>query len=502
MGRIGVQRVLCFLLAAVLIAMTAGCAMLNGSDSSGQGAGGNGSGSGGSGGSGGGSGGGGGGGGGSTAGITNVNHIIFMAQENRSFDHYFGKLNDYRRSQGLGADVDGLPDDCSATNSDWTVQCSAMNMSPDANGNPTTPIFAFHLKTSCIENTSADWIVSHWDFNAEQTSSNTPLMDGFVISAASAARSTGQNDTAGIRAMGFYTAADLPYHYFLATQFATSDRWFAPAPAKTEPNRYYLMGATSGGHAYEVKGTTINAKTIFDELSAANVTWKIYIQSNSTAAAAFSGFMSRNSANVVDLSVFDSDIANGTLPQVAFIENPNANEHPGLGDNIQTGVQLTEHLIGEWMASKYWKDGVFILTFDEGGGLYDHVAPPTNVPNPDGIAPVDICTSSSDSRCGTASLTHNAPPFDPDGDFTRFGFRVPTVVVSPFTIPHFVSHRVTDSTAWMKFVETRFNLKPLNMRDAFASDMTEFFNFQTPPNPTPPANPPMDGSQACHDGLP
>lgn len=425
-----------------------------------------------------------------------------MAQENRSFDHYFGKLNDYRRSQGLGADVDGLPDDCSATNSDWTVKCSAMNMSPDANGNPTTPIFAFHLKTSCIENTSADWIVSHWDFNAEQTSSNTPLMDGFVISAASAARSTSENDTAGIRAMGFYTAADLPYHYFLATQFATSDRWFAPAPAKTEPNRYYLMGATSGGHAYEVKGTTINAKTIFDELTAANVTWKIYVQSNSTAAAAFSGFMSRNSANVVDLSVFDSDIANGTLPQVAFIENPNANEHPGLGDNIQTGVQLTEHLIGEWMASKYWKDGVFILTFDEGGGLYDHVAPPTNVPNPDGIAPVDICTSSSDSRCGTASLTHNAPPFDPDGDFTRFGFRVPTVVISPFTIPHLVSHRVTDTTAWMKFVETRFNLKPLTARDAFASDMTEFFNFQTPPIPTPPANPPLDGSGACHDGLP
>jgi phospholipase C len=262
------------------------------------------------------------------------------------------------------------------------------------------------------------------------------------------------------------------------------------------------MGATSGGHAYEIKGGTINQKTIFDELTAANVTWKIYIQSNSTAAAAFSGFMSRNSANVVDLSVFDSDIANGTLPQVAFIENPNADEHPGLGNNIQTGVQLTEHLINEWMASQFWKDGVFILTFDEGGGMYDHVAPPTNVPSPDGIAPVDICTSSTDPRCPTAMLTHGNPPFDPDGDFTRYGFRVPLIVISPFTIPHLVDHTVTDSTAWMKFVETRFNLPPLNARDAAASNMTQFFNFQNPPTPTPPSNPPMDGSGSCHDGLP
>jgi phospholipase C len=517
MGRIGVQKVLCFVLTAVLIAMTAGCAMLNGSDS--QGTGGSGSGNGGSNNGGGGSSGGGGstggggtsGGGGSTggggttgntAGITNVNHIIFMAQENRSFDHYFGKLNDYRRSQGLGADVDGLPDDCSATNSDWTVKCSAMNMSPDANGNPTTPIFAFHLKTSCIENTSADWIVSHWAFNAESPSSNTPLMDGFVIGAASAARSTGSNDTAGIRAMGFYTAADLPFHYWLATQFATSDRWFSPAPTKTEPNRYFMVGATSAGHAYPVKGTTINAKTIFDELTAANISWKIYIQSNSTSATAFSGFASRNGANIVPLSQFDTDIANGTLPTVAYIDNPDADEHPGLGDNIQTGVQLTQHLVNEVMNSSIWKSSVFILTFDEAGGLFDHVAPPTNVPNPDGIQPVDICTSSSDPRCATASLTHTPPPFDPDGDFTRYGFRVPLMVISPFTKPHFVSHTVTDYLAWMKFVETRFNLKPLTLRDAFASDMTEFFDFQNSPLATPPANPPSDGSGDCHDGLP
>ena len=64
---------------------------------------------------------------------------------------------------------------------------------------------------------------------------------------------TTENDTQGIRAMGFYTGADLPYHYWLATNFATSDSWFSPVPTRTQPNRYYMMAATSGGYAYRVK---------------------------------------------------------------------------------------------------------------------------------------------------------------------------------------------------------------------------------------------------------
>src|SRR5690242_612817 len=173
---------------------------------------------------------------GNTGDITAVQHIVFMAQENRSFDVYFGKLNEYRVANNWGGphDVDGLPDDCSSTNSDWTIPCSAMNKSPDQNGFPKTPVYAFHLKTMCIENTSADWIVSHWAFNAEDPSSDIPKLDGFVIGAASAAPPGG--DKAGIRAMGFYTAVDLPYHYWLASEFGVSDRWFAPGPVRTEPN--------------------------------------------------------------------------------------------------------------------------------------------------------------------------------------------------------------------------------------------------------------------------
>lgn len=445
-----------------------------------------------------------------------IQHIIFLAEENRSFDSYFGKLNDYRSAApfNLSREVNGLPDNCSATNSDWTVSCSAMNMSPNASGVPTTPVNAFHLKTACIDGLSPDWITSHWDFNASDPTSNTPTMDGFVISAASAAIANSEPDTAGIRAMGFYTGADIPYHYWLATEFATSDAWFSPAPTRTQPNRYYMMGATSGGYAYPLMGNEplIQSKTIFDELQAAGVSWKIYTQmaAGYTYADAFSGFMSRygSSGNIVVDPTFQQFIADaqaGNLPAVSFLEKPDADEKPdGTLNNIQDGVSETQQLINAVMYGPSWKDSVIIFTFDEGGGMYDHVAPPTNVPSPDGIQPVDICTSATDARCTFASLTHSTPPYDPPGDFTRYGYRVPLVVISPYVKSGYVSHVTTDTTAWLKFVEKRFNLSPLTARDGWAntSDMSDFFNYQSPAWTTPPQNPPSVTPMACYDSLP
>src|SRR5580700_617232 len=97
-------------------------------------------------------------------GLSAVKHIILLAEENRSFDHYFGKLNDYRSAApfNLPREINGLPDDCGSTNSDWTVSCGAMNLSPNSSGVPTTPIYAFHLHTACIDGLSPDWIAAHW----------------------------------------------------------------------------------------------------------------------------------------------------------------------------------------------------------------------------------------------------------------------------------------------------------------------------------------------------
>lgn len=115
---------------------------------------------------------------------------------------------------------------------------------------------------------------------------------------------------------------------------------------------------------------------------------------------------------------------------------------------------------------------------------------------------MDICTSASDPHCGNAAATHGTPPYDPTGDFTRYGFRVPNIVISPFTKQHYVSHVTTDSTAWLALVEDRFKIAPLTARDAAASNLLDFFDFQNVPWKTPPSNPPGTPIGACYDGLP
>lgn len=409
----------------------------------------------------------------SSRGVESINHIIFMAQENRSFDVYFGKLNDYRAANGLPTDVDGLPADAS-------------NPAPDG-----TPIPAFHLKTMCIENTSASWGASHIDFNSLDPGSDTPRMDGFAIAAAGSANFAGLSDTQGIRAMGYYDGNDLVYHHFLASQFGTSDRWFAAAPVETQPNRLYMMAATSAGHAHTPPAPLTGVKTIFDLLEAKGISWKVYISSSisGTTLNFFQPFASQHQDNIVTMDQYYTDLQNNTLPAVAFIEPgfaESVDEHPGIGTHIQAGVAFTEKIINALMTSGSWKDSVFILTFDEHGGLYDHVPSPTNVPNPDGIKPMDLFTD------GT----------EPPGDFNRYGFRVPLIVVSPFSKPHYVSHNFTDFTAWLKLVETRFGLPNLNKRDAAAIDMTEFFDFDRVPWATPPTPPQQPTNGPCYDGLP
>ena len=411
---------------------------------------------------------------GPTGNVSAINHIVFMSQENRSFDTYLGHINEYRASLGLPTDVDGMPANASNPAFDGTI------------------VKAFHMQSMCVENTSADWATSHINFNRFNETSDTPTMDGFVVQAGAAAMGQGSKDTVGVRAMGYYTAADLPYYYFMASQFATSDRWFAPAPTETEANRLYLVAATSVGHVHRPT-QQVSAKTIFDLLDTKNVSYKIYYMDPQldTELDDFSGFMAAHPDKFAPLSQYFTDLQNGALPQVSYIEpgfTDGNDEHPGLGNHIQIGAAETAKIINALMASSAWKDSAFILVYDEGGGFYDHVPPPTTgVPNPDGIPPSDLITTN--------------PP-DPKGDFTRYGFRVPVLVVSPFTRKHYVSHTVTDSTAVLKMIEARFGLPNLNKRDASGMDMSEFFDFSGKPWATPPTPPAQPTNGPCYDGLP
>jgi len=136
---------------------------------------------------------------------------------------------------------------------------------------------------------------------------------------------------------------------------------------------------------------------------------------------------------------------------------------------VQKGEIYAASLINALLTSPSWKDSVFIETWDEDGGFYDHV-PPLDAVNPDGIKPRDL------------------QPTDFPGDFTRTGFRVPLLVISPFAKKGYVSHTPTDYTAILKFIETRWHLPPLTKRDAQQIDMTEFFDWSAP-NANPPLGP-------------
>ncbi len=222
--------------------------------------------------------------------IAAVNHIVYMIQENRSFDHYFGQLNAYRQSQGLNPDVDVTPPNASQLSFDGS-----------------TSFTPFQMHSKCVEDLSSYWNESHAAWNHAAPTSGTPMMDGFAYSAGNFSRNSVPpgHDINGQRVMGYYDDTDLPYYYFMATQFAMSDRWFSPAMTNTPANRMYAVAATS--HGFINKQTTpVNIPTIFDELQQANVTWKAYVPDfpNGTSLKGFPAYAKYLNTKIVPFNQY------------------------------------------------------------------------------------------------------------------------------------------------------------------------------------------------------
>jgi phospholipase C len=302
--------------------------------------------------------------------------------------------------------------------------------------------------------------------------------------------------------MGYYTEEALPYYYFMATQFATSNRFFSPLMARTQPNLLFLFAATSGGyiHAPTTNDPTLPDKTIFQLLEEAGISWKFYLpeSSESNVVFTFQPFTSQKRDKFRPMQEYFDDLKNGTLPQVAFIASkPGFDEHPGpanlkfdpsqptkdVGIRVQWGAQYVANIINSLMQSSAWKDSIFIWSFDEWGGTYDHVGPMKTVPPDD--RPPRFQTNPDGS-------IKNTP-----GDFSYTGFRIPMMVISPFTKKSYVSNTPMDSTAILKLIEERFDLPSLTRRDAAQPSMTEFFDFDNPPWMTPPTPPAQPGNMLC-----
>jgi phospholipase C len=392
------------------------------------------------------------------AGLSNIRHIIFFVQENRSFDNYFGRLGQYRVSKGLPNNIDGVPLNAVLKNTQ---------------GQPVSP---FHFQTVCHENLSPFWNETHADVNGG-------LMDGFMLTTTSVPSSI---DPTGTRAMGYYDQRELPFYYELATQFGTSDRFFASVQSNTNPNRMYLFAATSFGH---IRPDTPPSggwpqPTIFDKLDAAGVSWRYYNQDAGGAYLFQWSTFQRDSSKIVSISQWASDLQNeATLPSVIFIERAGSSgrdEHPG--SNIQVGASNTElNILRPLLTSPSWATSVFIQTYDEGGALYDHVVPASMI-QPDSIAPM--------LQAG-----------DKPGDFAHTGLRIPVMVISPWSKPNYVSHTWRDLTSILRLIETRFNVPSLTARDAAADNMMEFFDFSSPHWLTPPTLPTQPTNGVCSNNL-
>jgi phospholipase C len=404
--------------------------------------------------------------------LTVVNHVIFMMQENQSFDRYFGQLNAYRQSKGYGADVNGTPANASQLSFDHS-----------------TTFTPFHMVSMCAEDLSSYWNESHNDWNHFAPTTATPLMDGYANSAGGNSRNSLGFDINGQRVMGYYDDSDLPYYYFMATQFAMSDAWFSPLMSNTPSSRLYAMAATSHGVVNKPL-TQVKIDTIFDELERKGISWKNYVPDypNGSSLKPFPIFAKFTGTKIVPMSQYFTDAKSGNLPQVAFIDRDSKaglDEHPGPGISVQKGAAYVKTIIDALMASSNWDDSVFFFTYDEGGGFYDHV-PPVATVSPDGIPPVlganDTCTATPGPMC----------------DFVYTGFRLPNFVVSPFAKAHYVDHTNMDTTAILTFIEKRFGVAALTARDAAQPDISYFFDFAGKPNLTPPTPPAQPTNGPCY----
>jgi phospholipase C len=514
--------------------------------------------------------------------VQSINHVVFMLQENHTFDDYFGMLNPYRVANGwnIGDDgntytVDGIDDKLST-------------ISNEDDAGTAFPLFKF--ATTCIDDDSSAWLASYGDINRYDFLTTRPInMDGFVHTAEGFANSCASSgtcsgnftDLTGERAMGYYDQGFLNYYYYMASQFALSNRWFSPVSSKSIPNRIATFtGGTTQGLVNDPGDddhlSQLAIPSIFQELDKAKVSWKIYytvtdgyclseddcstsgtseypatsfsyltysyqyIYENPTHAACTgvtqassvvgdaSNSFCIDTAHIAPLSQYYSDLSNSTLPSFAFIEAGygNNDEHPGSGQSILSGQAEVAKILNSFMASPEWNDSVFFLSYDEGGGPYDHVPPVPGHSNDYTDASLgtipDISTiavnADSYNPCvpsgGTPTIHCDLSASDPganagdapavQGFAAQLGFRLPNMVISPFTRRHYVSNAPMDHTAVIGFVESRFigGSTHLTPRVAAQPNLLDFFDFNnvpwaTPPTPPVPVTPTSLGYNPC-----
>ncbi|HEY2624219.1 MAG TPA: phospholipase C, phosphocholine-specific [Dyella sp.] len=390
-----------------------------------------------------------------TGSIDDVQHIVIFMQENRAFDHYYGSL------AGVRGFADRVPAPLpGGMQNVWYQPYS---------GNSAGHMLPFHMDTTttsgiCVSAPAMSYPV------------DIAIWNNGNFDAWNTARPAGLG-------MGYFTRTDLPFYYALADNFTLCDQYFCSTLTQTNPNRLHAFTGSNGlsvGQPAVLDNTEPGAgfswTTYAERLQAAGISWKVYQEDNNfddNALAWFASFKhaspgqplhDQGMATVPDLvAAFANDVANNTLPQVSWIIAPDylsehANFKPAYGENLS--AQLLAALVAN--PSVYAKT-VFILNYDENGGFFDHVPPPTP-------------PSSSADGLSTVSTRGEISNGQPIG----LGFRVPMMVVSPWTTGGWVCSEVFDHTSVLRFMENRFGVAEPNIsawRRAVCGDLTSAFDF-------------------------
>ncbi|MCC6551723.1 MAG: alkaline phosphatase family protein [Polyangiaceae bacterium] len=340
-----------------------------------------------------------------------ITTVVVLCMENRSFDHYLGSL-----LLAEGRAVEGL------TGSEWN---------PDPDGNH---VLVHQLDDFTPQDPPHSWEASHAQWNQGQN-------DGFVIAHAGAS----QTDV-----MGYHVRAQLPALYALADGGALCERWYASVMGPTWPNRFYLHGATAKGTKSNVP--VLGFTSVFELLDDAGISSKNYYHDVAWCSGAYFKL-----GGLGSIESFFADAAAGTLPAFSIIDpqffGGGANDdHPD--HDIQLGQVLMAAVYSALAQSPQWNQCLFVLTYDEHGGFFDHVAPPTKI--------------------------------DEDPEFTQLGFRVPSIVAGPYVRRGCAVTTPFEHVSVVKTLRTRFGIPSLNARVDATNDLSACINPAYIGNPQPP----------------
>ncbi|WP_197717904.1 phospholipase C [Mycobacterium basiliense] len=414
--------------------------------------------------------------------LTDIEHIVLLMQENRSFDHYFGTLSD----------TDGFN---TATplfqQRGWNPRTQTLDP-----GGITAP---FRLDTTrpplvngaCANDPDHDWITLHQSWNGGANDNWLPAQ----------ARTRSAPNVP--LTMGYHTRDDIPIHFLLADTFTVCDRYFCSVLGPTFPNRLYWLSAwldpagANGGPLLATTPTPPTARfswrTMPQNLSDAGVSWKVYYDKRlGPAVNAYVGYggivhwfqeaqdprsdLARFGVTPRYPRDFAADVKANKLPQVSWlIPNILESEHPSM-PNAGGAIAFLDALRILLSNPAVWEKTALIVSYDENGGFFDHVVPPTA---PAGTAGEYLTVSDIDQVRGSGGIR------GPIG----LGYRVPCLVISPYSRGGLMVHDVFDHTSQLRLIETRFGVPVPNLsawRRSTTGDMTSTFNFVAAPNPSQP----------------